>query len=155
MNTEAANRDDPVAAHSRSFSARKIGLIAASILVSINIWTGAPLLALWIGSRAHGGGGLSMGTVALVVLVLGVIVFTLAAVLTWLNARYEQLVGRPQRARQPAPWLRSMRAEREQEVKRQAGVNPVERAVIVSVVVAVLALEIWFFFFAKYTFPAS
>jgi hypothetical protein len=132
-------------------TARKIGLLAATSLVAINIWTGAPLLSLWVGSRVQGSSGVSMTALFVVVLVLAVLVFALGSLLTWLNALYDDLVGRaPTRERHP--WLRSLSAEREAEVKRERGVTGVERIVIFSVVAAVLAFEIWFFFFAKYSF---
>src|SRR6476620_10306799 len=92
--------------------AKKLGLISASALVSINVWTGAPLLAVWVGSKVQGNSGLSMGAVFSVVAVLAVLVLALAWILTWLNATYDALTGRSAAARQTSPWLRSMRGER-------------------------------------------
>jgi hypothetical protein len=156
MSVRAAEQQEGLARQSSPWlSARKVALLAAASLVAINIWTGGPLLALWVGSRVQGDSGLSMGTVFVVVLILAVVVFALSMVLTWLNARYDELVGRPPPRRERYPWLRSLSAEREEEVKRERGVNAVERAVIVSVVAAILAFEIWFFFFAKYSFPGA
>src|SRR2546427_13051068 len=46
---------------------RRAGLVAAMSVVGMNIWTGNPLLALWVGSRAVGSTGtLTMGAAALV-----------------------------------------------------------------------------------------
>jgi hypothetical protein len=89
-----------------------------------------------------------MGAVFLVIGVLtaGEIALTLA--LTRLSARYDELTGRPPAARRTSPWLRSMRGEREELAKRRQGVSPVERIVVVSVVLCVVAFEVWFFFFA-------
>src|SRR5436189_6389942 len=89
---------------------KRTGLLIASTLVSVNIWTGAPVLALWVGSRVVGHRTLTMGAVFLVVVLLALFVGALAFALTWLNARYEDLVGRTGGHR-VAPWLRSMRAE--------------------------------------------
>jgi hypothetical protein len=114
----------------------------------VNIWTGAPLLAVWVGSKAVGDSGLSMGAVFLVVGVLAVTEIMLLISLTWLSSRYDELTGRPMAARRTSPWLRSMRGEREDIAKRRAGVSPVERIVVISVVACVVAFEIWFFFFA-------
>ena len=131
-----------------------LGLLIASALVSINIWTGAPLLAVWVGSRIQAAqNGLSMGALLAVVAVLGVSVFILAWVLAQLNGRYDKLSGRPQEARQASPWLRSMRGERETDLKRKQGISGIERVVIISVVAAVLCFEIWFFFFAGASLP--
>jgi hypothetical protein len=46
-----------------------------------------------------------------------------------------------------------MRGERETDIRRKHGVSPVERIVVISVVAAVLAFEIWFFFFAGSSLP--
>lgn len=130
-------------------SARKVATLAAVIVVAVNIWTGAPLLAIWIGSRVQGGTGVSMGAIAVIVVALAVLVFVLSTVLAWLNARYDRLAGRPP-PRQRYPWLQSLRDERQTEARRARGVTAVEKAVIGSVVAAILAVEIWFFFFAEY-----
>jgi hypothetical protein len=133
---------------------KKIGLVTASALCSINLWTGAPLFAVWVGSKVQGNlNNLSMAAVFSVIAVLAVSVFRLALVLTWLNAKYDELTGRPPAARQTSPWLRSMRDEREENVRRKYGISAVERAVVVSVVAAVLAFEVWFFFFAGSSLP--
>jgi hypothetical protein len=132
----------------------RIGLVSASALVSINIWTGAPLLAVWVGSRIQAAqNGLSMTAVLAVLAVLGVSVFVLAWLLARINGRYDEITGRPAEARQSSPWLRSMRGERESELKRRQGISGIERAVMVSVVAAVLAFEVWFFFFAGSSLP--
>jgi hypothetical protein len=133
---------------------KKIGLVTASALCSINLWTGAPLLAVWVGSKVQGNlNNLSMTAVFSVVAVLAASVFLLALLLTWLNAKYDELTGRPPAARQTSPWLRSMRDEREENVRRKYGISAVERVVVVSVVAAVLAFEVWFFFFAGSSLP--
>jgi hypothetical protein len=43
---------------------RSLALVAAMAVVTLNLWTGAPLLALWIGSRVQGGGPPTMGAAA-------------------------------------------------------------------------------------------
>ena len=133
---------------------KKIGLVTASALCAINMWTGAPLLAVWVGSKVQGNlNNLSMTALFSVVVVLAAVVFLLAWALTWVNARYDQLTGRPPAARHTSPWLRSMRDEREVDTRRKYGISPVERVVVASVVVAVLAFEVWFFFFAGSSLP--
>jgi hypothetical protein len=133
---------------------KKIGLVTASALCAINIWTGAPLLAVWVGSKVQGSlGTLSMTAVFSVIGVLAVMVFALGFVLTWLNAKYDELTGRPPAARHTSPWLRSMRDEREEDTRRKFGISPIERVVVASVVAGVLAFEIWFFFFAGSSLP--
>jgi hypothetical protein len=126
---------------------KRVAMAAATALVAINIWTGAPLLALWVGSRVVGKTVLSMRAVLVVVVVLAVLVFGLAAVLIWLNNTYDELIGRP-RIERRSPWLRSMRAEAEQNIDARVGVTALERIVTMVVYVAIIALLLWFIFFA-------
>jgi hypothetical protein len=94
-----------------------------------------------------------MTAVFSVILVLAVMVFALGYLLTWINARYDELTGRPPAARQTSPWLRSMRDERVEDTRRKYGISPIERVVVASVVAGVLAFELWFFFFAGSSLP--
>lgn len=135
-------------------AAKKVGLVAASALCAINIWTGAPLLAVWVGSKLqHNLSSLSMTAVFSVIVVLAAMVFLLAWALNWLNAQYDELTDRPAAARHTSPWLRSMRDEREEDVRRKFGISPIERVVVISVVACVLVFEVWFFFFAGSSLP--
>ena len=135
---------------------KKTGLVAASALCAINIWTGAPLLAVWVGSQVQTNStSLSMTAVFSVIVVLAAMVFLLAWALSWLNATYDEVTGRPAEARHTSPWLRSMRDEPEADVRRKYGISGVERIVVISVVAAVLTFEIWFFFFAGSSLPAQ
>ena len=133
---------------------KKIGLITASALCSINLWTGAPLFAIWVGSKVQGNvNNLRMTALFSVIVVLAGTVFALAYLLTLLNNRYDDLTGRPAAARQTSPWLRSMRDEREGDVKRKYGIGGVERVVVVCAIAGCLAFEAWFFFFAGSSLP--
>jgi hypothetical protein len=133
---------------------KKIGLITASALCSINLWTGAPLFAIWVGSKVQGNlSNISMTALFSVVVVLAATVFALALALTWLNTKYDDLTGRPPAARQTSPWLRSMRDEREADAQRKHGIGGVERIVVICAVAGCLAFEVWFFFFAGSSLP--
>ena len=135
--------------------AKRIALGVATALVAINIWTGGPLLALWVGSQAVRGGTLSMGAVFLVVVVLAVVEIGLTVALGWLSAKYDALTGRPAGTRRTSPWLRSMRGEREEVYRQSRGISGVERIVVMSVVACVIAFEVWFFFFAGSSLPSQ
>jgi hypothetical protein len=133
---------------------KKIGLVTASALCTVNLWTGAPLFAIWVGSKVQGNlNNLSMTAVFSVIAVLAVMVFLLAVALTWLNGKYDELTGRPPAARHTSPWLRSMRDEREHDVREKYGISPIERVVVICAVAGVLAFEGWFFFFAGSSLP--
>jgi hypothetical protein len=127
---------------------QRIALAAAAAFVTVNIWTGAPLLALWVGSQAAGPTGLSMTAVGVVVIVLLVLVLALVQVLSRINARYDRLTGRTA-DRRVSPWMRSMRSEREAYTRERQGTSAIERVVVYSVSVAVLVFNVWFFFFGS------
>ena len=93
---------------------KKIGLVTASAICSINLWTGAPLFAVWVGSKVQGNlNSLSMTAFFSVIVVLAALVFLLAWALTWINAKYDDVTRRHPEARYTSPWLRSLRDERE------------------------------------------
>ena len=121
-------------------------LAALTAFLAVNLFTGAPLLAVWVGSRVQGGTGLTMTTVGVVMGVLAVGVAILVYLLMQVEAAYKQVTGQPTQ-RRTAPWLRSLRAERPELAVRR-GLTGFEKALVGSVVVAGLAFEIWFFFFA-------
>ncbi|HEY7831038.1 MAG TPA: hypothetical protein VIC06_10795 [Solirubrobacteraceae bacterium] len=130
-------------------------ILIATTLIAINIWTGAPIAALWIGSRVVGQRALSMIAVFVVVASLAVLLGAMALALTWLNARYDQLIGRPTGERRTPPWLRSMRAEEAELLRKKHGTTALEMIVVANTVTAVIALEIWFFFFARSPPPGA
>lgn len=142
------------------FRTKRTALAAGTAVLSVNIWTGAPLLALWVGSRFEGwvaaeGAGTSMRAIFVLVAVLAALELALTIALARLSGAYDELTGRPPAARQTSPWLRSMRGEREEIARKRAGISGVERIVVISVIAAVLALEIWFFFFAGSPLPSA
>ena len=130
-------------------------LVAATALATTAAWTGAPLLALWVGSKAQGSTQPTIGSVALVVAVLAVVELALVVLLTRLSERYDRASGRRKETRRPPPWYSSMRGERDVDVIRHRGVNSVERVVAICCAVALLAFEIWFFFFSGSSLPSA
>lgn len=139
----AAQQEHP----GRHMALKRATMAGAAALITANLWTGAPLLALWIGSQFVGQRALSMGAVGIVVVVLAVLEFVLAITLTWLNNVYDEITGRP-RAERRSAWLRSMRAEAEGHVSQRVGITLLERIVMINVYVAFIALVVWWVFFA-------
>lgn len=138
-------------AHQHPSPIRRIALASAAALVAVNIWTGAPLLALWVGSQFTGTQRLSMGAVAIVLIALGVFVGVLVWLLGRLDAAYVELMSPPGgTARVASPWLRSMRSERDDLIAGSRSMNAIERIAIVSASICALALNVWFFFFATW-----
>lgn len=131
---------------------RRILLGILTTLVSVNLWTGGPLLSLWVGSRVQGAVGQPTMTAVLVTLaVLVVVTYLLYRALAYLTAGYNDAIGRVMRRRQQA-WLKPISGER-RSLEVRHPLNGAERIVITTVVVAVLLFEVWFFFFAHLALP--
>ena len=125
---------------------KRVGLNAIMVLSAINLWTGAPLLALWVGSRAVASTQqISMTAVGLIAVTLFATCLALIFVLGWAAGEYDQLTGKPQVVKRHVPWLRSMRAERVEHERDRQGLTFLERLLVIMVVVAFLAFEAWFF----------
>ena len=146
---EAAVRREPPA-HA---GLKRTALVIATALLAINAWTGAPLLAIWVGAHAQSGHVLSTRGVLTVLVVLSVLVFLIGWALTWLSARYDDLSGRPRLAGLTSPWHRAKRGDRVQDIRTRFGISAPEKVVALSVIFGVLALEVWFFFFAGSSLP--
>jgi hypothetical protein len=118
-------------------------------LATLNAWTGSPLAAVWVGSRVQGNGPPEMGAIFVVAATMGVISFGLVKLLHALGAAYDRLAGRKPSIRAHTPWLRSMRDGRPQETARETGLSALDTVLVASVILAVTAFEIWFFFFSE------
>jgi hypothetical protein len=137
----------------RFFALKRTAMAAATAFLAVNIWTGAPLLALWLGSHLTGRTTLSMGAVGLVVVILAALVFGMAAGLIWLNNAYDRLTGQPPAGSRRLAWLRSMNTQEEDEAVIGMRVSVLERIVVLSVYLAVLAFLVWFCFYAGSPLP--
>jgi hypothetical protein len=136
----------------RFLTLKRTAMAAATAFLAINLWTGAPLIAVWVGSQVVGQTTLSMKAVCVVIVVLAALVFSMAIALSWLNATYERLTGQPSRERR-LTWLRSMNTQDDDEMLVGMRVSALERIVVSSVYLAVIALLVWFFFFARAPLP--
>ena len=128
----------------------RVGLVAAMAVASVSVWTLAPLLALWVGSRVVGDRGLSMGAVFAVVAVMFVVCLALIRVLAVLGATYDRVTGRRKQVRRHTPWLRAMSGERPHETGGDgAPLSPLEYVLVGTVLLAWLVFEVWFFFYSS------
>jgi hypothetical protein len=118
------------------------------LVVALNVWTGSPLLALWIGSRLQGSGAPQLGPIFVVLVCFGLFSFGLATLLARLGDKYERLTGQGAQVHGHVPWLRSMRGERPQYPGQHVHVTGLEQILIVTVALCAIAFEIWFFFFS-------
>jgi hypothetical protein len=146
-----------VAVRSESSARRRtptrIFLAILTSLVSVNLWTGGPLFALWVGSRVQESEGqFTMGAVEATLGTLIVVTFLLYKALVFFQTRYNAALGLQDLPRRQSAWLKPMTGERRSIAVRRP-LTAVERIVVVSTVVAFEALVIWFFFFAHYKLP--
>lgn len=118
-------------------------------VVTLNVWTGSPLFALWVGSRVQGTGPPSMGALFAVAATLAVVSLCLVKLLATLEHTHNRISGRRPTVRRQVPWLRSLRGERPHEHGTVGGtLSALDAMLVASVVLAALAFEIWFFFYS-------
>jgi len=130
-------------------------ILAAMAVVAINIWTGSPLLALWVGSRLQGTSGVKMSAVFAVVVVMGATSFALVKLLGALGERHDRLMGIPPGPRRQQPWMRSLSGERNRDQRRRARISALDVVLVGTVLAAAIAFETWFFFFSGSSIPAA
>jgi hypothetical protein len=124
-------------------------LAAAMAFLALNVWTGSPLLAVWLGSKVQGEESQpSMGAYAVVIISLIAFSWGLYQLLKLVMSAYQDATGTRPTVRTHAPWLRSMRGERPGYPGASARISGAERVVVLTVLVAAAAFEIWFFFFS-------
>jgi hypothetical protein len=128
----------------------RVALVAGMAVASISLWTAAPLLGLWVGSRVAPSSGISMGAIAVVVATIGVACWALVRALGWMGRSYDDLTGRTATVRRHTPWLRSMSGEREHGTPgAEAHLTPLEYILVIAVLLAYVVFEVWFFFFSS------
>ena len=103
---------------------KRVGLMAAMAVLSMNLWTGGPLFALWLGSRVQGSGPPSMTAVFVVAATLVVVSLLLLKGLALVEGAYAELTGE-RGVRRQVPWMRSMRGSPHSCGKIQ---DPISRA---------------------------
>jgi hypothetical protein len=127
---------------------KRAGVLAVMAVTGLNVYTGSPLLGLWVGSRVQGSGPPSMGAVFVVAGVFGAVAFILVRILASLGKVYDRLSGRPPQTRGHTPWLRSLRGERPREMGERYQLSALDYILVGSVILLSAAFEIWFFFFS-------
>jgi len=134
----------------RGSALKRIALAALIAIVTLNVWTGSPLLALWVGSRVQGEGPPSMAAVAVFLVLFIALSWSLVQLLKILSNAYDAAGGQQASVRQHVPWLRSMRGERERGSYEgdEPRLTAMERILVLMVVGVFVAFEIWFFFFS-------
>jgi len=126
----------------------RVALVALMAVATVTMWTGGPLLGLWVGSRVVDDDGLSMGAVFLVAATIAVVCGAMVVALSRLNAAYDRVTGRRDPGPRHSPWLRAMSGERPHDHGADATLRPLEIVLVAGVALCWVAFEIWFFFLA-------
>ena len=128
-----------------------IMLVLLMAIGSVLMWLGVPLGLIYLASRISSSSSPSLGPYLLVLLGLPVGMAIIGKGLGWLERRHQRLTGQGEGERRPAPWMRSLRAER--NPTRRGGV--LDKVMIVSVAIALVAFAVWFFGFAGSSLPGT
>lgn len=127
----------------------RAALLAAMAVLTVNIFTGSPLLALWLGSQVQPAGPPTMAAFAVLTLSLAVNSVVLVKLVTLASRSYDALLDRRPTIRAHLPWLRSMRGERPHETGPDGGALTALDVILVSAVVLVaIAFEVWLLLYA-------
>src|SRR5688500_6198243 len=83
--------------------AKRVCLATLIALASLNLWTGGPLFALWVGSRVQGSGPPTMAAVFVVTIVLAAVSLLLVRLIAALQRAYDEHTGRRSTVRAHTP----------------------------------------------------
>jgi hypothetical protein len=119
-------------------------LVMLMAVGSVIMWIGVPFGLIYAASQISGSSSPSLGPYLLVLLGLPVGMTIVGKCLGWLDRRHMAITGHGNDDRRPAPWMKSMRAERAST--RRSGV--LDKVMIISVGVALVMFGLWFFVFA-------
>jgi hypothetical protein len=123
-------------------------LVLLMAVGSVIMWIGVPLGLIYAASQLADSSRPSAGPYLLILLGLPVGMAIVGTFLGWLDRLHGKLTGRHEERHRPT-WLRSMRAERTSS--RRGGV--LDKVMIVSVALALVAFGVWFFGFAGSSLP--
>src|SRR4051812_18719342 len=125
--------------------AKRVALAALMTVVAINIWTGGPLLALWVGSRVQASTGSSLTirpmTALVVFATLAAVSVALVKALGHVSNAYDRANGTASAQRRHDRWIAD-------DGHVRNGLTALERILVIMVAIAALVFEIWFFFFS-------
>ena len=131
------------------YSPPALFLVLLMAVGSIVMWIGVPLGLIYAASQLAGSSRPSAGPYVLILVGLPIGMAIVGKLLGVLDRAHGRLTGRIEERRR-ASWLRSMRAERTSTAR--GGV--LDKVMIVSVALALVAFAVWFFGFAGSSLPS-
>jgi hypothetical protein len=145
------NRQMNTNAHTRNPArALAAGLVFVAMLVAaFSLWTAIPLSWLYIGSKLSETQFPSGGPYAVVAVGIVASILVIAWLIGRLNGLYVRITGTNRLAPMRPAWLKSMR----DTSNLQSSVTVVEAVLMSSVMLAGLALTVWFFLLAGSPLP--
>ena len=132
------------------YSPAALLLVLLMAVGSVVMWIGVPLGLIYLAAQMADSSRPSIGPYLLVLVGLPVGMAIVGKILGTLDRWHTRLTGR-ELERHRATWLRSMRAERTST--RRGGI--LDKVMIVSVAVAIVAFAVWFFGFAGSSLPTA
>jgi hypothetical protein len=127
-------------------------LILLMAVGSVFLWIGIPVGWLYLASRMVNTSQPTLGPYLLVIFGIPVTMVVWGKLLFKLDSAYSSLTGQKSEVQFRAPWLKSMRGERDDGGRR---LSVLEMTMVISVSLALLAFGIWFFLFAGSSLPGS
>jgi hypothetical protein len=123
-------------------------IVVAMLLAALSLWTVIPLAWIWIGSRLSDTQFPSGGPYMIVLVGIVISILLIAWLIGRLNGLYVRITGTNRTGAMRPVWLRSMRDE-----DRREGPTVVETVIVGSVVLAFVAMGLWFFLLAGSPLP--
>jgi hypothetical protein len=131
----------------------RVGLLIVMALLTFNLLVGAPIFSIWVGSRVQGdSGGVSMTAVLVVVVVLALLAWLIVRALDWLGRAHDRASG-IERKRRQTTWLKAMSGERAGTSDQRA--SALDIVMVIFVVLALIAFELWLLLFAGSPLPGG
>jgi hypothetical protein len=128
----------------------KAALIFLMALGSVVLWIVSPIGWLWIASQMQKDSQeAGFGPYFLVLVGIVVTAVVMAKLLQQLNRVYGRVSGIDEPVRIVMPWHRGLRGENEGKPPRTI----LDVVMVISVAIGVVAMTIWFFFFAGSSLP--
>lgn len=126
-------------------SVAKAGIIALMAIGSVMMWIGAPVGWIYVAAQLSDSSQVGMGQIVLIVVGIPATMVFIGKGLGRLNEKYAELTGSTNEVKIRAPWMRSMRDERDLHRPRTV----LDVVMVLSVGTALIVFGIWFFFFAE------
>lgn len=126
-------------------SVAKAGIIALMAIGSVMMWIGAPVGWIYVAAQLSDSSQVGMGQIVLIVVGIPATMFFIGKGLGRLNDKYAELTGSANEVQIRAPWMRSMRDERDLHRPRTV----LDVVMVLSVGTALILFGTWFMFFAE------